>query len=177
MILTLAAAQAIDPNITQSDLDAFEQAIRALTNNKFQQINVRASDLSLSGKVITINDGSTMGLRIGDTVEVNYTMYNDGLYVVSALTETTVTVTSTQDFIEELAVNAIVTLIKYPADVIKGVEKLIEYDVKMSDKIGIKSETIARMSVTYYDVNATENAEGYPAALLSFLRKYKKMRW
>lgn len=177
MILTLASAHAIDPQVTPNDLDAFEQAVRALTNNKFQQINVRASDLSLSGKIITINDGSTMGLRVNDTVEINYTMYNDGLYVVSALTDTTITVMSSENFIEELAINAIVTLVKYPADIVKGIEKLIEYDLKMSDKIGIKSETIARMSVTYYDVNANDNAEGYPAALLSFLRKYKKMRW
>jgi hypothetical protein len=70
-----------------------------------------------------------------------------------------------------------VTLIKYPDDIAKGVKKLIAYDKKMSSKIGIKSESISRMNTTYYDVNASENIDGYPAALLSFLNKYEKMRW
>lgn len=47
----------------------------------------------------------------------------------------------------------------------------------MAGKIGIKSETISRMSTTYYDMTATENTDGYPSALLSFLKKYEKMRW
>lgn len=32
---------------------------------------------------------------------------------------------------------------------------------KVSDKAGIKSETIARWFVTYYDVTATESSEGH----------------
>ena len=69
------------------------------------------------------------------------------------------------------------TLVQYPADVTRGIKKLIAYDKKMASKIGIKSESISRMSTTYYDVNASENIDGYPASLLSFLTKYEKMRW
>lgn len=70
-----------------------------------------------------------------------------------------------------------VTLVNYPPDIKRGVKKLIQYDKKMSGKIGIKSETISRMSTTYYDVNAAENIEGYPVSLLSFLKKYERIRW
>lgn len=177
MILKLQDAQAIDPNITQSDLDAFETSIRALTHNNFQNFNARASYLSLTDKTITASIGSTLGMRVGDTVEINDTKYNDGLYVIASLTGTTITIDGSLDFITEIAKEGIVTLVKYPADIVKGVKNLIEYDVKMADKIGVKSETISRMSVTYYDVNATDNAEGYPKALLDFVRKYEKMRW
>ena len=69
------------------------------------------------------------------------------------------------------------TKVEYPTDIKRGIKKLIEYDKTMTGKIGIKSESIARMSVTYYDVNSTENTDGYPSSLLSFLRKYEKMRW
>ena len=69
------------------------------------------------------------------------------------------------------------TLVEYPADILSGVVKLLKYDAKMGDKLGLKSESVSRMSKTYYDVNASENIEGYPAALMSFLDKYKELRW
>ena len=177
MILKLIEAQAINANITQSDLNAFEQAMRALTHNNFQDFNVRGYELTLTGYTITMARGSTTGLRVGGTVEINDTKYNNGLYVVKTLTLTGIEVEETTPFIDETCKEGIVTKVAYPADIIKGVKKLIEYDVKMGGKAGIKSETISRMSVTYYDVNANENVDGYPAALLSFLKKYKKMRW
>lgn len=177
MILTLQKAQAIDPGIEQSDLDAFETSIRELTHNNFQIFDIRLKSLSILGKTITSSLGSTKGMRVGDTVEINDTIYNDGLYVIDTLTDTSITVVSETDLFEEDADEGILTLVRYPADVIKGVTKLIEYDKKMADKIGVKSESISRMSVTYYDVNASENAEGYPKALLDFIHKYEKMRW
>lgn len=177
MILKLTDAHVIDPNITQDDLDAFETAIRELTNNNFQKINVRASDLTLGNTTIEVVEGTTTGMRVGDTIEINETMYNDGLYVIATVSPTTITIEGTITFIAETARDGIVTLIHYPADIVKGVKKLIEYSLQMADKVGIKSETISRMSVTYYDVNATDNAEGYPKALLDFIKKYEKMRW
>ncbi|WP_250320431.1 hypothetical protein [Streptococcus lutetiensis] len=80
-------------------------------------------------------------------------------------------------FITEVSTRAILTKISYPADVLAGVKKLIKYDSKMAGKIGVKSESISRHSVTYYDVTAAESQEGYPATLLGFLKKYKKLRW
>lgn len=181
MILKLTEAQAIDPAIKQGDLDAFETSIRELTHNKFQKVNVRASNLTIENYTIELGEGTTLGMRVGDTIEINDTLYNDGLYVIKTLGATTITidevVAGSKQFISETAKDAIVTLVHYPADIVKGVKSLIEYDLKMADKVGIKSETISRMSVTYYDVNATDNAEGYPKALLDFIRKYEKMRW
>lgn len=177
MILTLAEAQTLDPNITQDDLDAFETSIRALTNNNFQNFNVRISQLSLSDKTITATQGTTNGMRVGDTIEVNGTLYNNGIYTIASLTAQTITVNSAQDFIAETAADGIATLVQYPADIKRGVRKLIEYDVQMAGKAGIKSESISRMSVTYYDVNAAENTDGYPKAMLDFISKYEKMRW
>lgn len=178
MILKIDVAQAIDPNITQDDLNAFEAMVREITNNNFQKTNVRGYDLTLMEDTITINFGDTVGMMVGDTIEVNGTTYNDGLYVIKSLTLTSIVIeTPTRPLTHESAKGAIVTLVLYPADIIKGVKGLIEYGVKMGDKVGIKSETISRMSVTYYDVNASDNAEGYPKAMLSFLDKYIKMRW
>ena len=46
-----------------------------------------------------------------------------------------------------------------------------------NDKVGLKSKTVARMSETYFDQNSTETIAGYPAAMMSFIDKYRRMRW
>lgn len=176
MIITLEEAKQLDPNIEQDDLDAFETSIRRLTNNNFHNKHARF-------KGVEFIDGSTMkvssdinSLRIGDTIEVNYSHFNDGLYTVASIAGKQITVEGTP-FFEADSGLAMVTRVEYPADIKRGIKKLIEYDLKMADKIGIKSQTISRMHTTYYNVDASDNTEGYPASLLSFLDKYEKMRW
>lgn len=176
MIISLKDAKELDLDITQDDLDAFEQSVRALTNNNFQNKAVRFRSVSLEEPNVIRVKGTIKGLRNGDTVEINYSRYNDGLYTVEEILTDTIKVAGTP-FLEEQNSNLMVTLVSYPADIKRGIKKLIEYDKKMAGKVGIKSETISRMSTTYYDVNANENTDGFPAALLSFVKKYEKMRW
>ena len=116
------------------------------------------------------------GIKTGDTIEVNYSHYNDGLYVVEELTGKQIKVQGKPFFVANTS-GSMITLVQYPADVKAGLKKILSYNLKMADKIGIKSESISRMSTTYYDVNASETVDGYPAALVSFLQKYEKMRW
>lgn len=176
MIISLEEVSEIDSSIEQEDLDAFEQSVRALTNNNFQNHNVRFKNVELAEPdTIKINN-TIRGLRKGDTIEINYSDYNDGLYVIEEILEKEIKVEN-EPFLAEKTSGMIATKVEYPADIKRGIKKLIEYDKKMTGKLGIKSETISRMSTTYYDVNAAENTDGYPASLLSFLNKYEKMRW
>lgn len=175
MIISLDEALKLDATATQETCDGLETMVRKLTNNNFQLIKFRLRDLKLSENTIKSSDGRMDVFRPGDTIEINGTDYNDGLYVVESVSDDVITVYG--DFIAEINSGAIATKINYPADVLAGVKKLIAYDVKMRDKVGIKSETIARWSVTYYDVTAAESSEGYPVSLLGFLNKYKKLRW
>lgn len=175
MIISLDEALKLDATATQETCDGLETMVRKLTNNNFQLIKFRLRDLKLSENTIKSSNGRVDVFRPGDTIEINGTDYNDGLYVVESVSDGVITVYG--DFIAEISSGAIATKINYPADVLAGVKKLIAYDAKMRDKAGIKSETIARWSVTYYDVTATESSEGYPVSLLGFLNKYKKLRW
>lgn len=175
MIISLDEALKLDATATQETCDGLETMVRKLTNNNFQLIKFRLLDLKLSENTIKSSNGRMDVFRPGDTIEINGTDYNDGLYVVESVSDGVITVYG--DFIAEINSGAIATKINYPADVLAGVKKLIAYDAKMRDKAGIKSETIARWSVTYYDVTAAESSEGYPVSLLGFLNKYKKLRW
>ena len=175
MIISLDEALKLDPDATQETCDGLETMVRKLTNNNFQLIKFRIRGLRLSGSTIKANSGRLDIFKPGDTIEINGTDYNDGLYVVESVSDNAITVRG--DFIAETNSGAIATKVSYPADVLTGVKKLIAYDAKMRDKAGIKSETVARWSVTYYDVTATESSEGYPVSLLGFLDKYRKLRW
>lgn len=175
MIISLEEALELDAAATQESCDGLETMVRKLTNNNFQLIKFRIRGLQLSESTIKVSHGRVDIFRPGDTIEINGTDYNDGLYVVESVSDDAITVHG--DFIAETNSGAIATKVSYPADVLAGVKKLIAYDAKMRDKAGIKSETVARWSVTYYDVTAAESSEGYPVSLLGFLDKYRKLRW
>ena len=176
MIITLGDARAIDDSITQEDLDAFEVAFRSLTNNNFQNKHIRFKDIEFVGENLIAVKDPIVGIKTGDTIEVNYSHYNDGLFVIEEIAGKQIKVQGTPFFVANTG-GQMVTLVQYPADVKAGLKKILSYNLKMASKIGIKSETISRMSTTYYDVNASETVDGYPAAMVSFLKKYEKMRW
>lgn len=179
MIINIEDAKKIHEGIEQYDLDSFETTIRSLTNNNFQLTNIRCSNVIISNTgLIEVPEGTTKGLFVGDTVEINHSEYNNGLYVIKSLEIDSITVIiENKQVVDEDNTAVIVTKVKYPDDVINGVRKLIQYDAKMGDKIGIKSQSVSRVSTTYYDVNSNENIDGYPSSLMSFLNKYRKMRW
>ena len=147
MIITLGDARAIDDSITQDDLDALETSVRELTNNNFQNVHIRFKGIEfMANNLIAVKD-SIVGLKVGDTIEVNYSHYNDGLYVIESIDGKQIKVQGTSFFVANTG-GSMLTLVQYPADIARGIKKLIAYDKKMASKIGIKSESISRMSTT-----------------------------
>lgn len=175
MIISLDEARKINADLTLETCQGLEVMVRRLTNNNFQLPKFRLEGLRLDSSAIYAQKGRFDIFKVGDTVEINGTDYNDGLYQVREVESGHLLLDG--EFIPEAAGRAILTKVVYPADVVEGVKKLLAYDVKMADKIGVKSESVARWSVTYYDVTAAESREGYPAVLLGFLDKYRKVRW
>jgi len=68
-------------------------------------------------------------------------------------------------------------VIEYPADVKMGVVNLMKWELGSRDKVGIASESISRHSVTYADMTTGNTINGYPAALMGFLKPYMKARF
>lgn len=177
MIITLADAQKINPNIDQLYLDGLEASIRQLTNNSFVNKSVVYRGFSVgTGNTIKFRK-AVKYLRVGDTILLTDTGVNNGLYTVESVAGKEVTVLGSENLYDGTFVSGAAYKVEYPADIVSGVKKILEYDLKMSDKVGVKSKTIARMTETYYDINSTENVNGYPSAYMSFLNKYKKLRW
>ncbi len=150
-------------------LEAIEELIRSYTNNNFQNRNMRIEAPAENGLV----RGCSSYFRIGDTIQISQSKVNDGLYVIKDITKEGVTLDRE---LYDSPFN-IVTKVVYPADVQKGAIDLMIWEKKNRQKVGIKSETLSRHSVTYYDQDAGNQVMGYPVSLLGFLKPYMKPRF
>lgn len=168
-LIGLPEFRGMDQEELQGKLDGIEILIRKYTNNNFQNRNIRFL-ASSEGNVL---NGVSPFLKIGDTVQISESDVNDGLYLVTALDADTTTV----DKILWSVTQNLVTKIEYPIDVKMGVINLMKWEVSNRDKVGIKSETLSRHSVTYFDLDANNQVMGYPVSLLGFLELYKKARF
>ena len=191
MIISLNEAQKLNAQLTQGDVDALEVMVRNTTHNSFIDTSVKRTGFVVSnGNTLTFDDDYVIKyLRAGDTVLLDNTTtfdsqganINNGLFIVDSVVDNVVTIKNSNgenpNLFSVQHVSGLIAKIKYPDDILTGVKKLISYDVKTADNVGLKSRTISRASETYLDVNATDNINGYPSALLGFLKKYTKLRW
>lgn len=154
-----------DDEIT-TKLKAIESVIRAYTNNNFQQREIRFAGRSEGMNIY----GSPRYFAVGDTIQISSSAVNDGLYQITHVQDDYIQI---DEQLMDIKYN-LVTKIKYPADVVQCAVDLYSWKQKMGEKVGIKSETISRHSVTYED-SATLYM-GYPIGILNGLNLYKKAR-
>ena len=168
-LMNLPEFQDQDSEVLQSKLDGIEILVRKYTNNNFQNRNIRF----LADSEGSILNGVSPFLKVGDTIQITESGVNDGLYVVNSLTDESVTVNKELFTVD----HNLVTKIEYPPAVKSGVINLMKWEVGNRDKVGIKSETLSRHSVTYFDLDSNNQVMGYPVSLLGFLELYKKARF
>ena len=175
MIISVNEIKAIDEFADMSDadlqmmLESMETLVRKYTNNNFQVRKVRFSASSV-GNVL---NGVHPFLKVGDTIQISESDVNDGLYVVTDIGSDTTTVDKDLWSVD----HNLVTKVSYPFDIRMGIINLMKWEKNNRDKVGIKSETISRHSVTYFDQDINNQVMGYPASLLGFLELYKKARF
>ena len=157
---------AMDGPVLEEKLLALELLIRKYTNNNFQNRNFRT--------IGTIEDGKlycdTAIFKKGDTIEINDSKYNEGLYVVSEIDGDVIALP--EGINEE---DVLVTKVVYPADVRMGVVNMLKWDEEK--KVGVQSETISRHSVTYFNMDGANSSMGYPKSVVGFLKPYMKGRF
>lgn len=159
----------IDADVLTMKIEAIENLIRAYTNNNFQNRVMRIEAPIENGVLL----GHSPYFKVGDTVQISQSMVNDSLYVIAEITDAGIVLDRD---VFDFPLNT-VTKIIYPADVQKGVVDLLIWEKDNRSKVGIKSETISRHSVTYYDQDANNQVMGYPVSLLGFLKPYMKPRF
>lgn len=159
-----------DDDLLAARLRAVETAIRAYTNNGFQERGFRA-EADIHGGLFVVE--ALTPFEEGDTVQVSCSDRNDGLYTVKTVTDSTFTV---EEKVRD-EMDVLVTKVSYPEDVKLGAVNLLKWEASNRDKVGVASETISRHAVTYFDQSSGNTAMGYPVALLGFLEPYKCARF
>lgn len=150
-------------------LKAIEQTVRAYTNNNFQDRDCRRAADIVGGLFLV--DALTP-FDVDDTVQITESGLNKGLFTVTGADDSTFTV---KEAVKD-ETGVLVTKVVYPDDVVACAVNLMEWEANNRGKVGIKSETLSRHSVTYFDQDANNQIMGYPVALLGCLKPYRKAR-
>lgn len=148
-------------------LKAIEQVIRSYTNNNFQ-IRTYRRVADIVGNLL-VSD-ALIPFEVGDTVQISESGLNEGLFTIAEVEDSTFRV---NEHVKDEN-DVLVTKVVYPEDVVDCCLNMLEWDLKNRSKVGIKSETLSRHSVTYEDSNSF--FMGYPKGLLGCLSLYKKAR-
>lgn len=174
--MTVTEYRSLNPSDTRTDstlevnLRALESAIRSWTNNNFQKRNFRFICPIINGKLFY----SSNWFRVGDTIQISESAFNDGVFNIIAVSSDAITLDSDLYPDEDYCM---VTKIVYPPDVKIGALNLMKWDNENRSKAGISSETLSRHSVTYADSTGENSVLGYPKALTGFLTPYMKARF
>ena len=150
-------------------LQALESLIRNYTHNNFQLKNIRSRSEILDGSILNPPEH----ISVGDTIQISDSLLNNGIYTVTEISETGITVDG--ELLD--CKKNLVTKIHYPPDVIMGTVNMLKWDIENREKVGIQSETISRHSVTYFNMDGDNSVMGYPKSLLGFLKPYIKARF
>ena len=155
--------------VLEGKLQALELVIRKYTNNNFQIRSIRF--------LVNVVDGGinleTPLLNENDTIQISQSLYNDGVYYIKSKSGQNLILNDVLIIEDKI----LITKIKYPQDVKMGVVNMMKWELENRDKVGIKSETISRHSVTYFNMDGDDSIMGFPKSLLGFLEPYKKARF
>lgn len=151
-------------------LTALECLIRSYTHNNFQVRSIRSQSAVRDELILS----PPLHIAPGDTVQISDSLLNNGLYVVDEITEHSVKVTGGKLYDSD---KNLVTLVRYPPDLLMGAVNMLKWDMANRDKVGVQSETVSRHSVTYFNMDGDNAVMGYPRSLLGFLKPYMKARF
>ncbi|MBQ8982707.1 MAG: hypothetical protein IJ079_03885 [Lachnospiraceae bacterium] len=158
-----AIGQEVDETALTRKIKAVESAIRDYTNNNFQQRAVQFRASTSNHYIKAANEY----LQVGDNIQISRS-HNQGVYTIMEISDQGIRV---NDRLYDCPSN-LITKVEYPPAVQEGVLNLLKWDYNNRDKVGIKSETISRHSVTYYDQDNNNQLMGYPVSLIGFLDPY-----
>ena len=168
-LLSIDEFKAMDKEMLKARLRAAESLVRSYTDNNFQNRYMRIAAPVINGMI----RGHCPYFKSGDTIQISQSKVNDGLYEIVEITEAEIRV----DGCLYDSPGNMLTKVVYPADVQKGVIDLMIWEKKNRAKVGIKSETLSRHSVTYYEQDSENQVMGYPVSMLGFLKPYVKPRF
>ena len=152
-------------------LSGLESYITSITHNNFVNRRKRFTAKSEGGKLL----GVPLFVEKDTTLYISDSI-NRGIWKVGQIDNEENTA-SFSEYLADADKNT-VGVVEYPPAIVNGVINLVLWDLKHDySKDGIKSETISRHTVTYFDTNSGDKYMNYPAAMFDFLKPFYKARF
>lgn len=177
MIVDLSTAQTIDSNLNKEQLLGLEKNIMSFTNNHFHLPNYAPRIKHIEhGKIYF--EGANY-FKVDDTVELYKVPYIEGFYHVDEVGHDYILINGLRvDTILENELNrySSLYLMDYPTDVVEGAKKVLKYAHKSQGNEGIKSKSISRVSITYYNPGEDQHTIlGMPGHVFDFLQPHIRL--
>lgn len=146
-------------------LKKIEYAIRSYTHNQFLSKTIRFYSKIEDNKILL----DTELIRAEDTILIR-DFANYDIFVVKKIDNGKIEVgediyNSNESFIAKVV---------YPFDIIEGALDVLEWDLKMRNKVGIKQESISRHSVTYFDNDSSNTVNRLSSCIIWFFNTIYK---
>ena len=134
-----------------------------------------SKDVTFTTNTLTATDFSDTFV-VGEYILIEGTRLNDGVYKISAIDGTSITIDATLDItiVAEAEVSTTLTKCYIPKDLVALIAEIKTYNTNTTD--GIASESQGNRSVTY-TTSGSDGASGWQGAIASRLSKYRKCRW
>ena len=157
-------------------IPAIQDWIVEYCNNNFLDDRVEYSGSTFSFATNTITDSesgfSDEGFTSNDDIYVAGTDGNDGHYHVNTAAAGTLTLSTSTLVTESAGDYVTITRVIWPQGVQLAAAKMIMYDIKRMNQMGIASETKGDYSVQF----AVMKNQGYPDSILGMLIPYRYMK-
>jgi hypothetical protein len=141
-------------------------------NNYFINYNYQSIIDSTFTATDTIAGDFEDTFLVGEWIIISGTRLNDGVYLISAIDTTSLTIDTGYDKLittEELAEDVLYRKLDIPAQLITIIADIATYQA--SESIGIASESQGNTSITY------ASSSGWQGAFTSKLSQWRKLRW
>jgi len=146
-------------------------------NNYFIKYTNGVANFTFSKEVTFTSNDTLTATSFADTfiageyIHIEGTRVNDGVYLISAIDATTITIDATVDFTitNEPEVSTTLTKLYIPDDVIQLVDEINTYNTNNED--GVVSESQGNRSVTF------DGGSSWRKAFSKRLSSYRKVRW
>lgn len=121
-------------SVLEAKLQALELLIRKYTNNNYQDRNRR---FVAPVDAVTGFQYASELFKVGDTIQVSESRYNDGLYTIKAVDMDNGHIEVNEELVSEPVV--MVTKIVYPMDIKLGVANMLSWDLNNRDTLSMST--------------------------------------
>lgn len=152
------------------------EVLTSLKNNFYRYTNgvlnySYTKDLTFTASSGKVAGAFTSTFLVGEYIRISDSRLNDGVYLISAISTTEITIDTTLDttFTDEAEIECIITKIYIPNDLVALIAEIKTYNTNNTS--GLQLERQGNREIRY------AKSSGWKDVFLNRLSKYRKLNW